>query len=144
MYQLTILISSYKQKVKGLNTPDICTLNNVFSHTKNYVFPRLSEKNKRTFKYEWLDLFPWVCYLALEDGAYCLSCVLFGHRVPGKSSRITKLVSSPVLLLLYFKRHAGNNTGGEMELPWNLHPLPLGGQWVRCTVEMCTFFKQDR
>ncbi len=114
-------IASYRQRVKGLNTPDICTLiTNVFRPHKNYVFPRLSEKNKRTFKYEWLDLFPWLCYSALEDGAYCLSCVLFGHRFPGKSSRITRLVSSPFRYwndaMSTFKRHARNNTGGEMGL----------------------------
>ena len=118
-------IASYRQRVKGLNTPDICTLiTNVFRPHKNYVFPRLSEKNKRTFKYEWLDLFPYslslLCYSALEDDAYCLSCVLFGHRFPGKSSRITRLVSSPFRYwndaMSTFKRHAGNNTGGEMGL----------------------------
>ncbi len=80
----------------------------------------MSEKNKRTFKYEWLDLFPWLCYSALEDGAYCLSCVIFGHRFPGKSSRITRVVSFPFRYwndaMSTFKRHAGNNTGGEMGL----------------------------
>jgi hypothetical protein len=87
-------IASYTQKVKGLNTPDICTLiKSVFRPHRNYVFPCLSEKNKR--KYEWLDLFPWLCYSASEDGAYCLSCVLFGDHFPCRSSRITRLVSKP-------------------------------------------------
>ena len=80
----------------------------------------MSKKNKRTFKYEWLDLFPWLCYSASEDGAYCLSCVLFGDHFPRRSSRITRLVSKPFRYwndaMSTFKRHVGNNTGGEMGL----------------------------
>ena len=70
----------------------------MFRPRKSYVFPRLSEKNKRSFKYEWLDLFPWLCYSVSEDGAYCLSCVLFGDCFPRKTSRITRLFSKPLLL----------------------------------------------
>ena len=76
-------IASYMQKFKSLNTADICTfIKNVFRPHRNYVFPQLSEKNKRSFKYDWLNLFPWLCYSASEGGAYCLSCVLFGDLFP--------------------------------------------------------------
>ena len=114
-------VASYRQKVKGLNTPDICNLiKNVFRPHRSYVFPRLSEKNKRSFKYEWLDLFPWLCYSVSEDGAYCLSCVLFGDCFPRKTPRITRLFSKPFRYwndaMATFKQHAGNNTGGEMGL----------------------------
>lgn len=124
-------IASYRQKVKGLNTPDICTLiKSVFRPHRNYVFPCLSENNKRTFKYEWLDLFPWLCYSASEDGAYCLSCVLFGDHFPRRSSRITRLVSKPFRYwndaMSTFKRHAGNNTGGEMGLHACTFPMLAG------------------
>ena len=39
----------------------------------------------------------------------CHVCVLFGHRFPGKASKLRKLYSEP-------HRHAGHGAGGEMGL----------------------------
>ena len=114
-----------------MNTADICTfIKNVFRPHRNYVFPQLSEKNKRSFKYDWLNLFPWLCYSASEDGAYCLSCVLFADRFPRRSSRITRLVSKPFRYwndaMSTFRWHAGNNNGGEMGLHACTYPMLTG------------------
>ncbi|XP_046863409.1 uncharacterized protein LOC124457170 [Xenia sp. Carnegie-2017] len=76
-------VATYYERAKGLKMSDICFLiKNVFKPDENYTFPPLSENNKRSFKYEWLKDFTWLCYLPKDDGAYCLSCVLFGHQFP--------------------------------------------------------------
>ncbi|XP_046864844.1 uncharacterized protein LOC124459430 [Xenia sp. Carnegie-2017] len=50
-----------------------------------------------------------------DDGAFCLSCVLFGHRFPGKASKITNLFSKPVSrwndAAFTFKRHDEGEVG---------------------------------
>ena len=98
----------------------------MFRPRKSYVFPRLSEKNKRSFKYEWLDLFPWLCYSVSEDGD-CFT---------RKTSRITRLFSKPFRYwndaMATFKRHAGNNTGGEMGLHACTFPMLLC--FLKCQV----------
>ncbi|CAB3995266.1 Hypothetical predicted protein [Paramuricea clavata] len=57
----------------------------------------------------------------VKDGGYCLSCVLFGDRFPGKSGKAGKIQKLFSEHLTYwnnatftFKRHAGH--GGEMGL----------------------------
>ena len=56
---------------------------------KNFRFP----ETIRSFKYERLLLFPWLCYSLSEDVSYCLYCVLFGHDFPTKASRVKNLFS---------------------------------------------------
>ena len=41
-------------------------------------------------------MYPWLCYSPSKDGAYCLSCVLFGDRFPDKAGRISRLFSEPL------------------------------------------------
>ena len=108
----------YREKVKGLNTAQISNLiKNVFKPDKQFPFPKT---NSRSFRYNWLDLYPWLCYPPLKDGGYCLSCVLFGDRFPGKASKLKNLFSEPFCrwndASTSFKWHAGHGTGGEMGL----------------------------
>lgn len=111
-------VALYRDKVKGMSTSEICNLiKNVFRPDKQYSFPKT---NGRSFRYDWLQLYSWLCYSPSEDGAYCLSCVLFGDRFPGKAGKIQKLFSEPLCrwsgAAFTFKRHAGHGTGGEMGL----------------------------
>lgn len=74
-------VAFYKEKIKKLNTSEIRSLiKNVLKPLIYYSFPRLSDKDRRSFKYEWLDDDDWLCYSPSEDGAYCLDSVLFGER----------------------------------------------------------------
>ena len=59
-------------------------IKDVFVPEKTFCFPETT----RSFKYEWLLLFPWLCYSPSEDAYYCLSCVLFGHYFSTKASRV--------------------------------------------------------
>ena len=56
---------------------------------KNFHF----SETTRSFKYEWLLLFPWLCYSPSEDASYSLYCVLFGHDFPTKASWVKNLFS---------------------------------------------------
>ena len=53
------------------------------SHQKVLTSQKLSGPLAR---FVWFEEFPWVCYSRWEDGAYCLLCVLFRHKVVGSSS----------------------------------------------------------
>ena len=87
-------IALYREKVKGMDTSSVCTLiKNVLKPTKEYCFPKC---NRRSFRYDWLNLYPWLCYSSSKDSAYCLSCVLFGDRFPVKAGRISRLFSEPL------------------------------------------------
>ena len=51
-------------------------IQNVFIPDKSFVFP----KTQRLFLHRWFKLFPWLCYSLVEDGAYCLPCLLFARK----------------------------------------------------------------
>ena len=51
-------------------------IQNVFIPDKSFVFP----KTQRLFLHRWFKLFPWLCYSLVEDGAYCLPCLLFAGK----------------------------------------------------------------
>ena len=76
-------IATYREKAKSMTDLEICVpIKNVFKPDKTYSFPTT---NGRSFRFEWLELYPWLCYLPSQDGAYCLPCVLFGDRFPEKA-----------------------------------------------------------
>ena len=111
-------VAMYRDMVRGMNSSEICNLiRNVFKPDKKYSFPKT---NDRSFRYEWLHLYSWLCYSPLKDGAFCLSCVLFGDRFPGKAMKIKNLFSEPLRrwsgAAYTLKNHAGHGTGGEMGL----------------------------
>ena len=70
-------------------------IQNVFKLDKNYAFPKT---NGRAFRCEWLDMFKWLYYSPSVNGAFCLSCVLFGERFPGRAGKISKFQNSRPLL----------------------------------------------
>ena len=84
----TFDVSLFREKVKGMDSPQ-----NVFKPDKKFSFPKT---NGRCFRYNWLELHSsWLCYSLSKDGTYCLSCVLFGDRFPGKASKFKNLFSVP-------------------------------------------------
>lgn len=118
-------VALYREKVKGMDTSEICNLiKHVFKPDKHYSFPKTSG---RSFRYNWFSLYSWLCYSPSKDGGYCLSCVLFGDRFPGKAGKIQKLFSEPLTYwnnaTFTFKRHAGHGTGGEMGLHASTFPI---------------------
>ena len=52
-------------------------------------------ESNRSFKSEWFKCFPWLYYSPSKDAVYCLACVLFGHKFPGKASRVKNVYSQP-------------------------------------------------
>ena len=61
------------------------------------------------------------------NGAYCLSCALFGDRFPSKAGKISKLFSKPLVqwnnAVFTFKKHADHGTGAEIGL--HAHTFPI-------------------
>ena len=62
-------------------------MKNVFVPKSNLVFPIA----KRHFCYNWLDLYPWLAYSPVCDGAYCLFCVLFCNKVVTRKKKLVHL-----------------------------------------------------
>jgi len=67
-------------------------LKNMWVPDPNYKFPKSGNRNLR-FQINWTYEFCWLCYSKIQDGAFCLTCILFqpsdrlgkgGHQIPGK------------------------------------------------------------
>lgn len=87
-------IAYFKDKAPSLSDEELFKLiNNVFTPSDDYIFPYI---NKRHFQKSWLKQFSWLRYSKSKNGAFCISCVLFGHRFPSKSGRIKKLYLEPL------------------------------------------------
>lgn len=107
-------VAYYREKAKHMNHSQIEDLiKNVFKPDKSYPFPKT---NNRSFLFKWFESYSWLCYSPSLNGAFCLSCVLFGDQFPTKTSKIKKLFSEPFShwndATSCFKRHIGlgNNT----------------------------------
>ena len=72
-------------------------LTKVWQPDKTFKFPAVEMfKKQRSFRYEWLQTYPWLVYSAHCDGALCKYCVLFGS-ISGKNSEcLEKLYSEPI------------------------------------------------
>ena len=68
-------------------------ISNHYRPLKSYSFPVNSDK--RSFQVAWLDRFSWLAYSAIENGAYCIPCVLFGRRDGHNSSKVERLYQVP-------------------------------------------------
>ena len=111
-------VASYRQRVKGMDSSQISELvRSVFQPDINFSFPKT---NGRSHRYNWLELYSWLCYSPSMDGAFCLPCVLFGDIFSGKASKVNRLFSEPLChwndVAFTFKKHAGLGTGGEIVL----------------------------
>ncbi|XP_057307823.1 zinc finger MYM-type protein 1-like isoform X2 [Hydractinia symbiolongicarpus] len=87
-------VSDYTDKVFQIKDDPLKVhdlIQNVYKPDHSYKFP----KTNRSFRFEWLTKFSWLCYSPKVDGAYCLPCVLFGHKFSSKLSKIKKLFSEP-------------------------------------------------
>ena len=72
-------------------------LTDVWKPDKLYKFPRKEEYGKkRSFKYEWLQIYPWLSYSAVMDGAFCLPCVLFASAVKKGGLKLDRLLYNPI------------------------------------------------
>ena len=74
----------------------------------------ISLKKNSNFRFVYFQEFPWLCYSLWKDGAYCLHCVLFGHKSTSYS-RIVNSYSQPFrkwpVSVKSFKEHANTNSG---------------------------------
>ena len=63
-----------------------------------FEFPKSVESSGRLRKFNplWLQQFPWLVYSKYLDGAFCLPCVLFARACGRNSSKLDKLVKSPL------------------------------------------------
>ncbi|XP_057296257.1 52 kDa repressor of the inhibitor of the protein kinase-like [Hydractinia symbiolongicarpus] len=86
-------VASFLSKVSGLDDKGVHNLiTNVFVPDKSFIFPK---KSGRSFRHEWLKTFSWLKYSPTLDGAFCLPCILFSHKVANKTSKLQKLLSQP-------------------------------------------------
>ena len=53
-------------------------INNHWKPTKSFSFSCLSLPQK--FCFTWLDMWAWLCHSKVFNGAFCLSCILFGKE----------------------------------------------------------------
>ena len=71
IYRSKYDVATYREKSPHLSYDEkIDLIKNMFVPEKNISFP----ETIRSFKYESLLLFPWLCYSPSEGASYCLSC----------------------------------------------------------------------
>ena len=112
--------------VNAVNESQLLELSeHVFKPDKSFVFPKT---NGRSFLHKWFEDYPWLCYSPSLDGAFCLSCVLFGDQYPDRNTRVKKLYIEPMShwrdAPSCFKRHIGLGSragarSGLHESTWN-------------------------
>ena len=68
-------VSTYKKFIfqSSTDAEKYEMIQNVFIPDKSLVFPT----TQRLFLHRWFKLLPWLSYSLVEDGAYCLPCLLF-------------------------------------------------------------------
>ena len=67
------------------NTDRLTFIKNIFISGKPFVFPKkIDEEGDRPFQHSWLEIFPWLCYSLIKDGAYCMYSILFNGDSSGK------------------------------------------------------------
>ncbi|XP_065673054.1 52 kDa repressor of the inhibitor of the protein kinase-like [Hydra vulgaris] len=119
-------IACFCSKASTLNDSQLKNLiRNDFVPDERYCFPKT---NGRSFQLIWFKQFSWLSYSPSEDGAYCLSCVLFGFKYFLKSSRCKNLFSEPVKhwpdAVSAFKRHYHEKKGKNNEHHLAVPSLP--------------------
>ena len=72
--------------IKGVsNTDKLAFIKNIFIPGKSFFFPKKSnEKGDQPFQHSWLEIFPWLCYSLIEDGACYMYCDLFNGGLSGR------------------------------------------------------------
>ena len=87
-------VAFFRNRIPGLSDNDIHEMiTGAFRPTEKYLFPKSS--TGRHFRHVWLKEHPWLYYSVSCDGAFCLPCVIFGDKFPGKLGKIRKPFSEP-------------------------------------------------
>ena len=98
IYKSKYDVATYREKAPHLSYSEkVDLIKNVFVPEKNFCFPETT----RSFKYEWLLLFPWLCYSLCEDASYCLSCVFFGNDPSHESVKSLHFSTWPKLEAIF-------------------------------------------
>ena len=98
IYKSKYDVATYREKAPHLSYSEkVDLIKNVFVPEKNFCFPETT----RSFKYEWLLLFPWLCCSLCEDASYCLSCVFFGHDPSHESVKSLHFSTWPKLEAIF-------------------------------------------
>ena len=113
-YPLKYDIGTYNKKQILSDEEILDLIKNVFVPDKSFSFPKRST-DSRSFRLEWLTMFPWLCYSPSMDGAFCLPCVLFGDKVQNKYRKLLRLCSKPLVnwsdAVCTFKKHDTSSVG---------------------------------
>ena len=102
-------VSTYKKFIfqSTTDTEKYEMIENVFFPDKSFVFP-----TSQCLLHKWFKLFPLLCYSLVEDGAYCLPCLLFtGKKNTGAKSFIFEPFKHWPDGMGAFKRHIDPNHG---------------------------------
>ncbi|XP_065667641.1 52 kDa repressor of the inhibitor of the protein kinase-like [Hydra vulgaris] len=143
-------VAFFRQKVEFLTDHEIFLLiKNMFIPNVDYIFPKDSG---RQFRYLWLKEFSWLRYSKSTDGAFCLSCVLFGNKFKLRSRKLTHLYLEPFNkwsdAIRSFSNHESTKNGlhaftmpvlfcGQTNTPLRGHRddsqyLPEAGEYSKC------------
>ena len=72
-------------------------INNHWQLGQDFKFPSSQfGSSHRKFSLNWLTRWSCVCYSKMYDGAFCLSCVLFGRKTGHNRSKLNKLFKEPL------------------------------------------------
>ena len=83
-------------------------IQNVFTTDKSFVFLT----TQSLFLHRWFKIFPWFCFSSLEDGVYCLPCLLLsGKKKTAGKSFIFKPFKDRTDRMGAFKRHINPEHG---------------------------------
>ena len=89
IYKSKYDVATYTEKTPHISYGEkVDLIKNVFVPGRNFCFPEMIW----SFKYEWLPLFPWLCYSPSKDASSCLPSVFYGHYFP---TRVKNLFSQP-------------------------------------------------
>ena len=68
---------------------------NVWRPDAKFFFPEsILYGKERKFSFSWLQDYKWLQYFTVLDGAFCLSCMLFGCQIGVNPCKVVKLVGS--------------------------------------------------
>ena len=70
-------------------------------HPPTFNFPYREFGKKKEcckFSHSWFTCWSWLCYSKLFDGAFCVSCVLFGNETGRNGTKLSNLFKEPLTM----------------------------------------------